>query len=101
VSAVTGEGLAQLRRDAAERLFGGRMALADLEPALSRERHRRALESAREELASAKPHLSRDGDATLASHHMRRAILALDELIGTVDIEQVLDRVFAGFCVGK
>jgi tRNA U34 5-carboxymethylaminomethyl modifying GTPase MnmE/TrmE len=32
---------------------------------------------------------------------VRRAILALDELIGAVDIEQVLDRVFAGFCVGK
>jgi tRNA modification GTPase len=101
VSAVTGEGLNQLRRDAAERLFGGRMALADLEPGLSRERHRVALASAEAELAAAKPHLGRDGDATLASHHVRRATLALDELIGAVDIEQVLDRVFAGFCVGK
>jgi tRNA modification GTPase len=77
------------------------MALADLEPGLSRERHRVALVSAETELAAAKPHLGRDGDATLASHHVRRAILALDELIGAVDIEQVLDRVFAGFCVGK
>jgi tRNA modification GTPase len=101
VSAVTGAGLDRMRRDAAERLFGGRMALADLEPGLSRERHRVALVSAETELAAAKPHLGRDGDATLASHHVRRAILALDELIGAVDIEQVLDRVFAGFCVGK
>ncbi|HET8762510.1 MAG TPA: tRNA uridine-5-carboxymethylaminomethyl(34) synthesis GTPase MnmE [Gemmatimonadales bacterium] len=101
VSAVTGEGLDRLRRDAAEQLFGGRMNLADLEPGLTRERHRTALAAAQEELVAANPHLSRDGDATLASHHVRRAILALDELIGTVDIEQVLDRVFAGFCVGK
>ncbi len=101
VSAVTGAGLDRMRRDAAERLFGARMALADLEPGLSRERHRVALTSAEAELAAAKPHLGRDGDATLASHHVRRAILALDELIGAVDIEQVLDRVFAGFCVGK
>jgi tRNA modification GTPase len=101
VSAVTGEGLDRLRRDAAEQLFGGRMNLADLEPGLTRERHRTALAAAQEELVAANPYLSRDGDATLASHHVRRAILALDELIGTVDIEQVLDRVFAGFCVGK
>ncbi|HET8633421.1 MAG TPA: tRNA uridine-5-carboxymethylaminomethyl(34) synthesis GTPase MnmE [Gemmatimonadales bacterium] len=101
VSAVTGEGLDQLRRDAAERLFGARMNLADLEPGLTRERHRTALSAAQAELSAARPHLNRDGDATLASHHVRRAILALDELIGAVDIEQVLDRVFAGFCVGK
>ena len=29
------------------------------------------------------------------------SVLALDELVGTVDIEEVLGRVFAGFCVGK
>jgi tRNA modification GTPase len=101
VSAVTGEGLDRLRRQAAERIFGGRMALADLEPGLSRERHRVALNAAGVELDAAQPFLGRDGDATLASHHVRRAILALDELIGVVDIEEVLDRVFAGFCVGK
>jgi tRNA modification GTPase len=101
VSAVTGEGLDRLRRQAAERIFGGRMALADLEPGLSRERHRMALNAAGVELDAAQPFLGRDGDATLASHHVRRAILALDELIGVVDIEEVLDRVFAGFCVGK
>ena len=37
----------------------------------------------------------------LASHHVREATLALDELVGTVDVEEVLGRVFAGFCVGK
>ena len=42
-----------------------------------------------------------DGDAVLASHHVREATLALEELVGTVDIEEVLGRVFAGFCVGK
>jgi tRNA modification GTPase len=60
-----------------------------------------ALNVARAELEAAQPFLGRDGDATLASHHVRRAILALDELIGVVDVEEVLDRVFAGFCVGK
>jgi tRNA U34 5-carboxymethylaminomethyl modifying GTPase MnmE/TrmE len=37
----------------------------------------------------------------LVSHHVREATTQLDELIGTVDIEAVLDRVFASFCIGK
>ena len=101
VSVVTGEGLDQLRAQVAERLFGAQVRLADLEPGLTRERHRVALAQAVDELRAARPFLGRDGDATLASHHVRRAILALDELIGAVDVEEVLGRVFATFCVGK
>jgi len=101
VSAVTGEGLETLRKAVAERIFGNRISLGDLEPALTRERHRVALARAQCALAEARPHLGGHGDAVLASHHVRDATLALDELIGTVDIEQVLDRLFAGFCVGK
>ena len=43
VSTVSGLGLARLRRAAAERVFADRIALADLEPALTRARHRTAL----------------------------------------------------------
>jgi tRNA U34 5-carboxymethylaminomethyl modifying GTPase MnmE/TrmE len=32
---------------------------------------------------------------------VRQATRALDALVGTVDLEEILDRVFAGFCVGK
>jgi len=31
----------------------------------------------------------------------RQALLALEDLLGPVDSEQVLDRVFASFCIGK
>ena len=101
VSALTGEGLDQLRRAAAERVFSDRINLADLEPALTRERHRTALLRAQEALAAALPHLTPGGEAVLASHHVREASAALDELLGVVDVEEVLDRVFASFCVGK
>ena len=37
----------------------------------------------------------------LAAHHVREATSALDELLGAMDIEEVLDRVFGSFCVGK
>jgi tRNA modification GTPase len=101
VSVVTGAGLGGLRRAAAERVFADRINLADLEPVLTRERHRTALLRAQDALAGAVPHLGRDGDAVLASHHVREATSALDELLGTVDIEEVLERVFGSFCVGK
>lgn len=101
VSVVTGEGLGTLRRAAAERVFADRLNLADLEPGLTRERHRTALLRAQAALAAAIPHLGRGGDAVLAAHHVREATDALDELLGVVDIEEVLDRVFGSFCVGK
>ena len=101
VSVVTGEGLGALRRAAAERVFADRLNLADLEPGLTRERHRTALTRAQNALAAAVPHLGRSGDAVLAAHHVREATEALDELLGVVDIEEVLDRVFGSFCVGK
>ena len=101
VSAVTGEGLDTLRRAVAERLFAAGAALADLEPALTRERHRVALARAAESLVEAAPHLAPRGDAVLAAHHVQEAVRALDALIGAVDLEEVLDRLFATFCVGK
>ncbi len=101
VSALTGIGLDGLRRAAGLRLFGDRLQLADLEPALTRARHVDALRRALAGLEQARPHLAARGDAVLAAHHVREAVRALDELIGVVDVEEVLGRIFAGFCVGK
>jgi tRNA U34 5-carboxymethylaminomethyl modifying GTPase MnmE/TrmE len=39
--------------------------------------------------------------ATSSRWSHARAIAALDELIGVVTPDDVLDRVFASFCVGK
>jgi tRNA modification GTPase len=101
VSALTGDGVGELRRVAAERVFADRINLADLEPGLTRERHRTALSRALAALGDAAPHLGKGGDAVLAAHQVRQASDALDELLGFVDIEEVLDRVFGSFCVGK
>ncbi|MGZ8399195.1 MAG: tRNA uridine-5-carboxymethylaminomethyl(34) synthesis GTPase MnmE, partial [Gemmatimonadales bacterium] len=94
-SVITGNGLGVLRQTAADRVFSDRINLADLEPAITRERHRTALVRAQVALAQAVPHLGRSGDAVLAAHHVREATAALDELLGAVDIEEVLDRVFS------
>jgi tRNA modification GTPase len=101
VSVVTGAGLSDLKRAIVERLFQRGAGFADLEPALTRARHREALTRAREALAQTAEQLRPGGESVLAAHHVQEAVRALDSLVGSVDVEEVLDRVFASFCVGK
>jgi len=36
-----------------------------------------------------------------AADGLRSAVMALDSLIGRVDVEDLLDEIFASFCIGK
>jgi len=101
VSVVTGEGLPELRQRLAEVAFGRLLALGDVEPVVTRARHRAALERAVLELDSFWGARESGIDAAAAATHLRAAAAALDDLIGTVTPEDILDRVFAAFCVGK
>ncbi len=38
---------------------------------------------------------------SLAAIHLRSAASALADVTGTIDVEDVLDRLFSTFCVGK
>ena len=102
VSASTGAGLRELlaRIDAElSARFGG--GGADT-PVVTRSRHRAILGAARSELSAFREGwLSEALPATVAAVHLRSAVHSLEELIGSVDVEDVLDRVFSSFCVGK
>ncbi len=101
VSVVTGAGLANLRRRLAETAFGRLLALGDVEPVVTRARHRVALERALAEVDAFRNARGDGVEAAAAATHLRAAIGALDDLIGVVTPDDVLDRVFASFCVGK
>jgi tRNA modification GTPase len=101
VSVVSGEGLAELRRRLAEVAFGRLLALGDVEPVVTRARHRAALERALAEVEEFRTARATGVDAAAAATHLRAAMGALDDLIGAVTPDDVLDRVFASFCVGK
>jgi tRNA modification GTPase len=101
VSVVTGAGLDTLRRRLAEVAFGQLLALGDVEPVVTRARHRAALERALAELGAFWEARAAGVDAAAGATHLRAAVLALDDLIGVVTPDDVLDRVFATFCVGK
>jgi len=101
VSVVTGEGLADLKRRLAEVAFGRLLALGDVEPVVTRARHRGALERALTDVDAFHAARGSGVDAAAAATHLRAAVGALDDLIGVVTPDDVLDRVFASFCVGK
>ena len=97
MSARTGQGLdALLARVKVE----AEAALGAGDAVITRERHRRALERARDALLRAGPTLKR-GEAELGTEDVRLALRALGEITGRVDVEQVLDRLFGSFCIGK
>jgi tRNA modification GTPase len=100
-SVVTGEGLPELKRRLAEAAFGRLLSLGDVEPVVTRARHRAALERALAELDAFREGRAAGIDAAAAATHLRAAVTALDDLIGAVTPDDVLDRVFAAFCVGK
>lgn len=95
VSAHSGAGidalLARLEAWAAE------AAGAAGEPLVTRARHRAALGLAVEHLARA----AGQGDVVLAAEDLRLATRALGRITGRVDVDDMLDVLFATFCIGK
>jgi tRNA modification GTPase len=102
VSAETGEGIARLRELLAQRLMDRYPLPASETPMILRARHEASLTAAREELdLFSAAWQARRLPPTVAAIHVRAAVGALDELIGAIDIEDVLTRLFERFCVGK
>ncbi len=96
VSAKTGAGLDQVL-DRLVTLAGESFGGAEAAAGISRHRHRRALEDCRDALA-------RVGTAELpelVAEELRLALRALGRVTGRVDVEDLLDIVFADFCIGK
>lgn len=98
VSGLTGHGVPELLSRITETL-AGRAALAGL---ATQERHRIAMERALDPLSVALDQI-RDGfgQPEILTEELRSAVLALDVLVGKVDVEDLLDSIFKNFCIGK
>lgn len=95
VSALTGEGLDTLRAS----LAGIVRSLTESSgpPPLTQARHRAALQEAAARLAAA-----RTADLPeLRAEDLRLALRSLGRITGTVGVEDILDTLFARFCIGK
>ncbi len=94
VSAITGEGIAELKRALIAAARG--VLPKPGEAALNARQHAR-LSEAREALSAA----SGLSDPLLIAEELRHARLALDRLIGRATTEDMLDALFGRFCIGK
>lgn len=94
VSGQTGQGLESLIEEIAG-VLSRRAAEATL---IGHERQRTAIARAAEAVAGAITVLE---TPEIAAEELRRALRALDFLIGAADVEAVLDVIFGRFCIGK
>ena len=85
--------LDRLSAIADERMAPGASAL------LTRSRHRAALGAAREALERFER--AQHGELALLAEDLRLAARALGRITGRVGVEDILDRIFAEFCIGK
>ena len=97
LSASTGEGVEQLLKEMENRVSAASME----EDRMTEERHlhlaRRALDALRRAVDTIDASLPLD----LAEIDLREALTALSEITGEDASEEVIDRVFQNFCVGK
>ena len=97
ISASTGLGLADFLAYLTKYVvsyFGTESSL------LSRERHRKALDSTKKALDRALAETS-TGREELVAEELRSAVQTLGRLTGRVDVEDILDVIFRDFCIGK
>jgi len=98
LSALTGEGLEALRTHLKEcvgyqTVEGGAIS--------ARRRHLDALSRAREHTEEAARQLTEQRAGELVAEELRAAQQALSEITGEFTSEDLLGRIFAGFCIGK
>jgi len=101
VSSETGSGVAELRVALAALAFATLCSRARIEPLITRERHRMALRTALDEVQAFGAARASGLESAVSAVHLRAAVGALEDVIGVVSTDDVLEQVFSSFCVGK
>ena len=98
VSAKEGDGLAELKHYLRNLVLG-----SDREPpvVVTNLRHRSALMRSEEALSRVLVTLRNGYPAELIAVDLNEAREALEEIVGTVSSEDILERIFSHFCIGK
>jgi tRNA modification GTPase len=101
-----GEGVSGLTGRGVEELISRIVAVLEARVAsagvMTRERHRVAMLHAISAMESALDELEKPFNrGELVATELREALLFLDQLVGRIDVENLLDEIFASFCIGK
>ena len=99
-SSVTGEGVAEVGNRIVERLKSAADETPDSQQ-LTSARCKESLTSAEIALARALDLVEAAGGEELIAAEVRTALDALGQVVGTVYTDDILDRIFGQFCIGK
>jgi tRNA modification GTPase len=99
ISCLTGEGLPELQKEILARIT--KQNLKPESPVAINTRHRDCLRRALESCDRATTAQTEGLSPEYAAIHLNEALFAVGEVIGAVDVEQILDSVFSQFCIGK
>jgi tRNA modification GTPase len=95
LSVFSGEGMEaflNLVRDKVDGALG-----LSAQPVLTRTRHRQGLE----ECAASLARFAEASEVELAAEDLRLAAQGLGRITGRVGVEDILDKIFSDFCIGK
>ena len=101
ISVADGTGLARLQKLLPSLVYGGLVRTGVSVPGLTRRRQTEGVRSARDQVVTFMDELESGVPAEMAATHLRPAETALEELLGVISTEQVYDRIFRDFCIGK
>jgi tRNA modification GTPase len=99
ISCLTGEGLPQLQKAILARI--GQQNLRPESAVAINTRHRDCLRRASESCDLARAALGQGVSQEYVAVDLDNALRGVGEVIGVVDVEQILDSVFSQFCIGK
>jgi tRNA modification GTPase len=100
ISAKTGAGIPALKEAIYERLTGEQTEQA-AGVVITQIRHKTALEKTIGHLLQARESLTNAMSFEFVAFDLREALDSLGEIVGVTTSEDVLDRIFATFCIGK
>ncbi|MCL6638572.1 MAG: tRNA uridine-5-carboxymethylaminomethyl(34) synthesis GTPase MnmE [Firmicutes bacterium] len=100
ISAAKGEGIGELEEKIVEKVMGGGVA-AEEEVLITNVRHKNALEKALRRLTEAREGIMAGVPVDIAAIDIRGAWQALGEITGKNLTGDIIERIFADFCIGK
>jgi tRNA modification GTPase len=99
-SAITGDGLAELRAAILRQIQGDAGATAE-SGFLTSLRHQKSVQDALSSLASALQAVAQHVPHEMLLLDLYQSLRALDEITGATTADDILNRIFSSFCIGK
>jgi len=101
ISALRGDGIDELKRAVFAAAFPSGKLPETEEIRIANIRHKTALKAAKEQLGAVLVALSERRSHEFVAFDLKLAVASLGEIVGEITADDVLNRIFSEFCIGK